>query len=64
MSINKIFLPEVDKLKVYLQTHGSDRFYFTFIRNREAFIGPDNSMKFIDKFIKKYESSSEGFQTV
>jgi hypothetical protein len=55
MSINKVFLPELKELKEFLHLHGEERFYQRFIKNREAFIGPSNSIKFIDEFIEKSE---------
>lgn len=64
MSINKVYLPEIDKLKEFLNLQGSKQFYFRYIRKREAFIGSSNSMKFIDKFIKKYESVSTDFKNI
>lgn len=64
MSINKVYLPKIDKLKEFLNLHGSNQFYFKYIRNREVFIGSSNSMKFIDKFIKKYESISTDFKNI
>lgn len=64
MSINKVYLPETDKLKEFLNLHGSTQFYFRYIRKRETFIGSSNSMKFIDKFIKKYESISTNFKNI
>ena len=64
MSINKVYLPEINKLKEFLAQYGAEQFYFRYIRNREAFIGSSNSMKFIDKFIKKYESVSTDFKNI
>ena len=54
MSINKIYLPEVKVLKKYLKENGSERFYYTYIRKREAFIGDSNSVDFVDQFCKTY----------
>lgn len=54
MSINRINLPEIEILKSYLKENGSERFYRSFIRKREAFIGSDASVDFIEKFCKEY----------
>jgi hypothetical protein len=55
MSINKIYLPDVEKLGLFLKEMGSTRFFIRYVRNKEAFIGPNSSMNFIDNFCKKYE---------
>jgi hypothetical protein len=53
MSINKIYLPEIKKLKEFLKENGSEKFYMKYIRNRDVFIGPNDSMDFVDTFCKK-----------
>lgn len=57
MSINKIYLPEVEKLKEFLKENGSSKFFMRYIRNRDAFIGSNDSMDFIDNFCKKYKKN-------
>lgn len=64
MSINKVYLPKIEKLTNFLEKNGSERFYFTYIKNREAFIGSNKSMKFINQFIDKYESTSADFKSI
>jgi len=61
MSINRINLPEIKVLKSYLKENGSEMFYNSFVRKREAFIGSDKSVDFIDHFCKEYfkDESSE-----
>jgi len=54
MSINKIYLPEVEELKEFLKENGSSRFYIRYVRNRDVFIGSSDSTDFIDTFCKKY----------
>lgn len=54
MSINKIYLPEVELLKSFLQEHGKEKFFNRFIRKREAFIGSSESFKFIEEFAEDW----------
>jgi len=54
MSINKVYLPEAEKLKESLKERGSNSFYMFYVRKRETFIGSNKSIKFIDIFCKKY----------
>ena len=54
MSINKIYLPGVQILEDYLSTNGSSSFNIRFVRNKDAFIGPSESIKFIERFSEKY----------
>lgn len=54
MSINKIYLPELIDLKKYLKENGNTDFYNRYIRKREVFIGPVDSVDFIDEFCKNY----------
>lgn len=51
-------------MKEFLAQYGAEQFYFKYIRKREAFIGASNSIEFIDKFIKKYESISTDFKNI
>ena len=55
MSINKVFLPELNELKEFLRLHGKDKFYQRFIKNREAFIGSSKSIDFINEFMEQHE---------
>lgn len=54
MSINKIYLPEVEKLKEFLKENGSNKFYMRYIKNRDIFIGSTRSMDFTYNFCEKY----------
>lgn len=54
MSINKIYLPEVNVLEDYLSREGSASFNMRYVRKREAFIGSSESIEFINNFYIKY----------
>ena len=53
MSINKRYVPELPKLKMILLENGPDSFYKTYSKP-DVLIGPNNSIKFIDDFMKNY----------
>jgi len=58
MSINKIYLPELKVLQDTLSRTGNQSFYFRYIRNKDTFIGSNESIEFINQFIKNYEAAS------
>tara|TARA_B110000090_G_scaffold192461_1_gene225884 strand:+ start:150 stop:317 length:168 start_codon:yes stop_codon:yes gene_type:complete len=53
MSINKRYVPELLDLKKILLEQGSDFFYRTYSKP-DVLIGPVDSIKFIDSFMKEY----------
>lgn len=61
MGFNKKMLQECDKLSQYLKDNGSHQFYRMHIRKVDAFIGPHDSMNFINMFIEKYRQSNLQF---
>lgn len=61
MSFNKLLVPDLDKLQKFLQEKGSVAFYSRFIRKMDAFIGPSDAVKFLDKFIEKYDKEDIEF---
>lgn len=63
MSINRIYLPEIEVLENYLKENGSHKFYYLYVRKREAFIGSDKSIDFVEQFCKDYfkDDSQETF---
>jgi hypothetical protein len=65
MSINRINLPEVNRLEDYLKEHGSHEFFRRYIKKTEAMIGPSTSHAFINDFIKFYkEGDSNTFYII
>lgn len=61
MGFNKLHAPEIEVLTEYLSKYGSDSFHFTYIRKREAFIGSNKSIDFLNKFMQRYEKETEQF---
>lgn len=61
MSFNKRILHDLPVLIDYLKEHGSYKFYSLYIRKTDAFIGPTDSMNFIDAFIEKYNLADVEF---
>ena len=59
MGFNKRYLPELDQLVDFLNTHGSYEFYNRFVKKTDAFIGPSDSVEFIDKFLESYETEKQ-----
>ena len=57
MSINRKYLPELDKLKTFLSENGSTRFFITYVKKSEVFIGSTDSMNFIRSFENRYRNS-------
>ena len=53
MSINKRHVPELLDLKNILLEQGSDSFYKKYSKP-DVLIGPANSIKFINSFMKEY----------
>lgn len=64
MSINKLNISEDLNLSKALEKQGSTFFYFNFIKGRDAFIGPSESVQFIENFIKKYENTQVEFHKI
>lgn len=54
MSINRINLPGVEVLENHLKENGSKSFFNLYVRKRDAFIGSDESINFIEHFCKEY----------
>lgn len=54
MSINKIFLPELKHLEVFLKENGSHELYGRYIKKADATVGPSASHAFIEDFMKYY----------
>jgi hypothetical protein len=61
MGFNKLHAPEIEVLIEYLSKYGSNDFYFSYIRKREAFIGSNKSIDFLGKFMERYEKETEPF---
>lgn len=54
MSFNKRILPKKKELIKYLRKHGSNHFYWRWIKSIDVFIGPCKSIDFIHSFEHKY----------
>lgn len=54
MSLNILHVPNISILKDTLINKGSEEVFFKYIRKRECFIGPSDSIDFLEQFIKKY----------
>lgn len=61
MGFNKKMIQECDKLSQSLKDNGSHQFYLTHVHKVDAFIGPCNSINFINIFIEKYSQSDFEF---
>lgn len=65
MSINKIYLPELSEMVSYLEKNGHEEFYIRYVRKREAFLGPIESVEFIHKIMDEYNNlKDEGINQV
>lgn len=64
MSINKIYLPELEVLESYLKDNGSNEFYNRYLRNKDAVIGPNDSHAFCKEFYKFYNSTDIEFNQI
>lgn len=62
MGFNKLFLPEVDRLKEQLKEKGNEefeRFWTRRYMKADALIGPEESMDFIKQFLnRQYNDTS------
>lgn len=57
MSFNKLFVPEVEYLQEFLKNNGSLKFFNQYVNKRDAFIGPTDSVDFLNKFIERYDKA-------
>lgn len=56
MGFNKMFLPEVEDLKEFLEKYGEERFYERWVltyKRRDAVMGPNASFEFIKQFLDR-----------
>ena len=47
-----------------LLENGSDNFYWKYVKSTDAYIGSEESIEFIDKFMKKYYENNKEFHTL
>lgn len=59
MSFNKKYLPELHVLEDAFKELGDDGFYIRYIKKCEAFIGPSESIDYINKFTEEYYKNKQ-----
>jgi hypothetical protein len=61
MSFNKLIVPEVEVLELFLKEHGSNRFYWRYSKNIDAMMGDCDGIDFIEAFETKYYENTGEF---
>lgn len=65
MGFNKLFLPELNELETFLETHGPERFHERWcipFMKRDAVLGPEASFDFIKQFLnREYNNSNSSY---
>lgn len=59
MSINKLYLPEVEVLVSYLNENGIEGFYNRYARKHDVMVGPTESVEFVRNFIEEYTNNED-----
>lgn len=61
MSFNKLIVPGVEALKIFLKENGSKNFYCRYLKNVDAMMGNNDGIDFIERFEIKYYENNEEF---
>jgi len=61
MSFNKKYLPTEKELITILLERGSNDFYRGYVKTVDAYIGSEESMEFIHRFVNKWTSTEKEF---